>query len=157
MAFWRRSRSPAHEEQTTLTTILIEDGEESVAVVGESNYQAAIRRVCGANRGEAVRFDCVAVLVSEPENRFDPNAVMVFVDGGGKVGYLSRDDALDYQPAVQTAADAGFAISCPAHVAGRGREGETTNLGVFLKLPPPKQTLDEIDSSVGAWQAKGDA
>ena len=49
--------------------------DELVAVVGESKHQHALRRLCGSNRWEDVARDSQAVLVPEPENRHDPNAV----------------------------------------------------------------------------------
>jgi hypothetical protein len=44
-----------------------------------------------------VRVEVYAVLVAEPDNPYDANAVSVWVQGL-KVGYLSRDDARRYRP-----------------------------------------------------------
>jgi hypothetical protein len=38
-----------------------------------------------------------AALVPEPNNPHDRNAVAVYADGVGLIGYLSRDDAIEYQ------------------------------------------------------------
>lgn len=74
--------------------------EERVAIVGESHYQDAIRSACGWKPGTDTAFDCMAELVPEPTNPHDPNAIMVQIDGRC-VGYLSRDDAVVYGPAIK--------------------------------------------------------
>jgi hypothetical protein len=143
----RRRRSSRALGKVAVDALMLEDGDELVAVVGESNYQAAIRAACGARRGEAVSFDCVATLICEPDNQFDRNAIAIYAVNGGKVGYLSRGDAVDYGPAARAATDAGLAIACHARISGRGRAGDTANLGVFLKLPLPDRALAEVTAS----------
>lgn len=56
------------------------EGHELVAAVGESFYQEVLLSICGARCGEPVEFDCIAVLVAEPDNSDNPNAIMVQVD-----------------------------------------------------------------------------
>lgn len=111
------------------------EGDELVAVVGEASYQEALRRICGSDRWEDVACDCQAVLVPEPTNEYDPNAVAVQIEGQ-LVGYLSRGDARDYRPLVSRLAGEGRVGVCSARIAGRGPGSETSNLGVFLKMPP---------------------
>jgi hypothetical protein len=90
-----------------------------------------------------VRHECIAVFVPEPTNRYDPNAVQVQIDGT-TVGYLSRGDALDYGPAVQAFWQQGKLIAANAVVAGRGAEGNTRNLGVFLiDFPGPEEAVED--------------
>lgn len=133
-----RGSRPSNELRTASAFLL--EGDELVYAVGESNYQDALLGVCGARRGNAVAYDCIAVLVPEPSNSYDRNAVMVQVDGN-LVAYLSREDAVAYRPAVQAAAASGRVIACNARIAGRGRGGGTLNLGIFLKLPSARQAL----------------
>jgi hypothetical protein len=57
------------------------DGTRKLSVVGESNYQEALMRVSGAPASGEHRHDCTALLVLEPDNPYDPKAVMVQVDG----------------------------------------------------------------------------
>ncbi len=107
-------------------------GDEIVNVVGESNYQPAIREACGWKPGTDTHFECFAELVPEPTNRYDPNAVRVDIDGTC-VGYLSRADALELGRAISEAlAEHGSGL-VRAVIAGRAA-GETDNLGVFLHL-----------------------
>ena len=133
MGFFNRRRQ---SESSQVETLIFDTGEctELVAAVGESQYQDALRSLCGSQSWEDVRFDCVAVLVPQPTNPHDSNAVMVQV-GAKLVGYLSRGDAVNYQVLIQEALPR--VIQCEARIAGRGPGGDTSNLGVFLRLPPP--------------------
>lgn len=80
----------------------------------------------------------------EPGNEHDPNAVAIFIDGE-KVGYLSRGDALDYQPAMRALRTAGYSAGvCSGCIAGRGPGSETKNLGVFLYMAAPNELLDAL-------------
>lgn len=110
--------------------------------MGEASYQEALCRICGRYDWSDTRFDCTAVVIPDPANPYDSNAVAIQVNAE-HVGYLSRGDALDYQPAVQAFAAQAKVIVANAVIAGRGPESETRNLGIFLKLPPPQEALDQ--------------
>jgi protoporphyrinogen oxidase len=47
-----------------------------VGVVGESHYQDALTAIVGGKRPESVRIPTQATLVPEPDNPYDPNAVV---------------------------------------------------------------------------------
>jgi hypothetical protein len=128
---------------TQVETLIFDERDctELVAAVGESHYQDALRSLCGNQRWEDVQFDCTAVLVPQPTNPHDPNAVMVQVDAT-LVGYLSRGDAINYQALIREATPR--LIHCEARIAGRGPGADTSNLGVFLRLPPPDHKI-EVD------------
>lgn len=68
------------------------DGSYELEVVGESNYQEALNRLAGGKTEDGHEIECIAMLIPEPDNRHDPNAVMVQIEGK-LVGYLSRDVA----------------------------------------------------------------
>ncbi|MGH2941915.1 MAG: HIRAN domain-containing protein [Solirubrobacteraceae bacterium] len=117
---------------------------QTVAIVGEATFQPTIARACGPIRAERVHCAITAALVPEPENRYDPNAVAVYI-GGEKVGYLSRRDALDYQPAMQALRAAGYQAGvCRGCIAGQGPGSEKLNLGVYLYLAGPEELLDAL-------------
>ena len=118
--------------QPPRTTLLV--GGRLVNVAGESHYQEALREIVGSAAEIAV--DTEAQLVPEPSNPHDPNAVMVQIDGK-LVGYLSRDEAVAYGPTLKELAERGRTGLCEARIAGRGGNGGTSNLGVFLRLPDP--------------------
>ena len=71
--------------------------------VGESNYQDALLRHGSGRSVDGVRSTMhQALLMREPGNRYDRNAIAIYLrDPAGRadiVGYLSREDALRYQP-----------------------------------------------------------
>ncbi len=138
MGFWRDlfgARGQASREATLHDP---SDATEMVRVVGESHYQPALRAICGSDRDEDVAYDCIAALVPEPTNPHDRHAVMVQIDGQ-RVGYLSRQDARIYRDMIDSVVSNGKLLTARARIAGRGPErgSRTTNVGVFLRLPPP--------------------
>ncbi len=107
-------------------------GDIRVDVVGESHYQSAIRAACDWKRGTDTLFHCVAELVPEPTNPYDPNAIKVTINGAC-VGYLPRQDAAKLGPAIREAIKLQGSGACRAVIAGHANSA-TDNLGVFLHL-----------------------
>lgn len=107
-------------------------------VVGESNYQAALAKICGGHNREGHELETVAVLTPEPTNAYDPNAVMVVIEDR-KIGYLSRDDAPRYLEALETAGFAGQTAKVGAKIVGgwRTNQHDSGHFGVRLALPWP--------------------
>lgn len=107
-------------------------GSFPMAVVGESRRQATLRSLGGnrLSKGETVIF--TAAIVPEPKNSFDPNAVAVYVKGGGMVGYLSREDAVEYKPVTEALIAAKAVGLCRARLIG-GTAGKPS-IGVMLDL-----------------------
>lgn len=93
MSLFRRRRS----EPRSVTLSLLElCGDGYRAVVGESHYQDALRQTATiCTPGEEGRPSFQAILVAEPENQYDPNAIAVY-STYGKLGYLSRHEAVEY-------------------------------------------------------------
>ena len=113
------------------------DGDEDLEVVGEASYQDALWSHCGAPQGDRVRYDIVAVLVPEPQNPHDGNAISVRIEGA-VVGYLPRDVAARYVAGLHA-----LMTGCGAHVALRGvivgggyRNDGPGRLGVWLSHDP---------------------
>ncbi|MFN8638645.1 MAG: HIRAN domain-containing protein [Dehalococcoidia bacterium] len=120
-----------------------------VAVVGESHYADSLWQVVGApptwdedTASDAVEFECTAILVRDPDNQFDRNAVRVYV-GGLQVGHLSREDALRYRAPLDRLSRSGFAGACDAIIRGGFslNDGSRANLGVWLDLAEPDRVL----------------
>ncbi len=61
-------------------------------VVGESYYQKALSLIAGPKEKDSKLLDCTAVLIRDPWNKHDPNAVVVTIDGQ-QVGHLSKTRA----------------------------------------------------------------
>jgi hypothetical protein len=113
------------------------------AVVGESFHQdALVATVPLTAPGEEGRPMFLALLVAEPENPYDANAIAIH-SAAGKVGHLSRRDAVDYAPVMASLAERGYASgSCEAFLNGGPAEGKS--YGVVLRLSPPADCVLEI-------------
>src|SRR4030088_563019 len=90
-----------------------------------------------------VNCEVTALLVPEPSNPHDSNAVMVTVSGR-HVGYLSRSDAKSYADVIALAYELGAHPGCRALICGRDEGSETRNLGIFLDLAPPQEALTDL-------------
>jgi hypothetical protein len=65
------------------------NGRFGFAVVGESHRQSELEEIVGGRTEEGAEFECTALLVPEPDNAFDQNAIMVFIEAQ-KIGCASR-------------------------------------------------------------------
>jgi hypothetical protein len=128
-----------------------------VSVVGESFYQDAITATranhCQVSPPiEVVDFAAevaqedglpwfTAVLVREPDNDHDPNAIGVWSQRG-KIGHLSREDALRYGPVLLTVEAMGSqAGACSAFM----RQADNGMWGVVLALSTPGECLADLE------------
>ena len=108
-------------------------------VVGELQYQADIEDLHGGTEDDT---KATATLIPEDDNEYDANAVRVEI-GGRLVGYLSREQALEYRSAVGTASG-----RCGAKIVGgflfdederEDEERERAYFGVKLNIAwPPR-------------------
>lgn len=113
------------------------------AVVGESYYQEALRAtsvICMPGPEERPTF--TAVLIAEPDNPYDANAIAVY-SPQGKLGHLSRDNALAYRPVLEEVARLGYSGgACEAHLTGG--QPDKPSFGVVLRLAEPDDCLAEL-------------
>ena len=126
--------APALVAPPPATNVVLLGGSHDLEVVGESQYQDALWRVAGGRTAERVRVEVQAVLLAEPDNPYDPNAITVLIDGA-KVGYLCRDDAQAYRPGLLALEDALSGLDRPLrsgcrwrHAAGRPRDARRVAL-----------------------------
>lgn len=108
-------------------------------VVGEQHYRSAFATLLRASGRKLEEYgtelqDQAALVVAEPGNRYDANAVAVWV-GGHRVGYLGRDTAARYSPALQDLAEAGMVLEVSARVWVAPR-GDDRGGSVTVMLPP---------------------
>jgi len=122
----------------------------TVSVVGESAYQGTLERIGGGRTIDGVRErDHQAVLLPEPDNRYDPNAVRVAVLPEGVIGYSKRADAVAYRPAIDRLAAIGMLTACRASLSGGwDRSGDRGFIGVRLHLAKPKALLAEMEKAL---------
>jgi hypothetical protein len=122
---------------TQRTPVRLLGGSEGLEVVGESHYQAALWEICGGVEGERVRYPVEAVLVPEPENIHDGNAIAVHIDGH-KVGHFARETAAEYVGGLcQLMAEGGCHVALLGVVVGGGYYDDRPGfLGVWLDHDP---------------------
>jgi hypothetical protein len=110
-------------------------GEYEFDVAGESFYQANLKAIAGDERRKKV----VAQLVCERNNKHDPNAVKVEINGA-LVGHLPRQLALAHRLKLQAQKQKWAIVECEAVVA-TGRDGA---IGVYLDLPFNEDEVDDL-------------
>jgi hypothetical protein len=127
-----------------------------VSVVGESFYQDAITAALGYCQqsppvpvvdfaGEVAEEERLpwftAVLVREPDNEYDPNAIGVW-SPQGQIGHLSRENAEQYQPVLVMVEEMGSqAGACSAFM----RQADNGMWGVVLALSTPGECLADLE------------
>jgi hypothetical protein len=114
-------------------------GWAGVDIVGEAHYAEGIRDLFGDKfLPDGCELTASAQLVPEQWNRHDRNAVGVWVSGR-QVGYLSRDDAARYAPALSKLVAEGWAPQVGARVWAasgyQGRAGITGSVRIDLAEP----------------------
>jgi hypothetical protein len=140
-------------EKTSVPAVLVDPGRKMVDVVGEASFQGSLEGIAGGRTIDGARNrDHTALLIPEPTNPYDPNAVRVVVVTGagfaGAIGYLSRDDAVAYRPAIDRLAAEGQVLACRASLSGgwdRG-SGDRGSFGVRLAMGTPDEVAKELDS-----------
>lgn len=125
-------------------------GRAKLNVVGEGSYQGTLEIIAGGRTidGGANRHH-TAVLLAEPTNRYDPNAVEVRIDSQ-RVGYPSREDALAYRAAIDIAAASGLVIAAPATLQGGWDRGpdDRGSFGVLLNMNGPGEVEAEVTQAI---------
>lgn len=129
----RRNRSDQSSGVVQVSAQPVDDFHELLElgvpdVVGESNYQHALRRIL-KSQGQEISV----ALIPEPDNPYDRNAVMVQalivsdgeVSGAVKVGYLPRSCAEDWAPLLK-----GESVYMDATLFGGTRDKKS--IGVFI-------------------------
>lgn len=103
-------------------------------MVGEASYQPALSKICGGKREFSAKKQCKAILVPEPTNPEDPNAISVIIDRR-LVGYLAREHAIEYHQHIGPKAS-----SCDAKIVGGWKDQHSEgSFGVKLKIKwPPR-------------------
>jgi hypothetical protein len=96
-------------------------GSLEIPVAGLQYHELAVQETLAAI---ATGTDADALLLPEPSNPHDPNAVAVYMSGG-HVGYVPRDVAAVMQPALisMSASHGGLPAGCPTVVTAA--EGKT--------------------------------
>lgn len=112
-----------------------------------NSIRALLRSTPGFNKPEgAQRQDLTAALVADPTNPHDSQAVAVYLEGH-HVGYLSRQDARRYGPAIRRAAAVGDSFAVPGRIWGTKNTYTSADVvgQVNIHLPDPALMLPETE------------
>lgn len=131
-----RASSSVQAERSTVPVFLL-GGQDDLEVVGESAYQAVLWRLCEGTVSERVRHEIIAVLVPEPTNPYDANAISVQIEGE-VVGYLPRATAQEYLSGLKRLMSLrGGHVALHGVIVGGGHYDDGPGrLGVWLEHDP---------------------
>lgn len=117
-------------------------GHRDLPIAGTSHRQPLLSRIAGdaLRKGEHVAF--TALIVPEPGNPHDPNAIAVTADGLGPIGYFARRDALRYKAMAEELIRQGAVGVCEAFLTGGWNEEAT--IGVRLEIEEPAGTAQQV-------------
>lgn len=125
--------SPEFDE----SKLVVLDGDEDLDVVGESYQQENLWALVGGRTQEKVRLDVIGYLIPEPENKYDPNAIGVWIQGL-KVGFVAKELAREIVDDVLRlmSEQSGKLIGLRGVIAGGGQYDDGPGqLGAFLEYP----------------------
>jgi hypothetical protein len=138
----------AAEREVPVVTFTMQRPEAELAVVGEASFQAVLERFSGGRDEDGAIFrHHAAVLVSEPWNRYDHDAIEVRIcdelGATDQIGYLSHDDAVAYAPILDLVGPA--VPMCLVTLAGGWDRGpyDRANFGAVLNLGSPAEMAAE--------------
>ena len=133
----RRESSVSTRHEATAVSVSLLGGQDDLEVVGELAYQDALWRLSGGTLGDRIRRQIVAVLVPEPTNPYDANAIAVQIDGQ-VIGYLPRATAQEYLPGLQRlmSVRGGYVALRGVIVGGGYYDDGPGRLGVWLEHDP---------------------
>lgn len=94
-------------------------GEYKHSVAGILYYKDDLESLIPQHQNEVVHL-CLANLVPEPENSFDPNAVAVYVEGK-KIGHLPRETANEYTVLIRRIGVQDYTLTCDAMLCRSAR------------------------------------
>jgi hypothetical protein len=114
-------------------------------VVGQSHYQDALRDIVGGYRRDSQAVEATAVIVLDPANRFDPNAVRVEIEGK-TVGYIPAEKALRVGVLMREQGIKTANVEAQIRGGWRTNQYDQGHFGVQLKMP----RSGWIDFGVGA-------
>jgi hypothetical protein len=112
-------------------------GNFDFAIVGESHYQDALKRLAGNHGDRSPDIEATASLIPESSNPYDKNAIRVELNGA-TVGYFSREDAPRFRRRLGGKGLTGSTTSCQAIINGgyKKRDGTRASYGVQLDIKP---------------------
>jgi hypothetical protein len=138
----------------------LSQGRASLNVAGESHYQDHLWRIVGGRQTNRITHNVVAILVPEPKNLYDPNAIAILINGE-IAGYVPAHLATLFLPGLKALARrANRPVGMRGAICGGGIRGDGIGLlGVFLRYEPtdfglpPERPSDPVRMQTGAASA----
>lgn len=115
-----------------------------ISAVGESHYQDNLRDAMGCrfrNPDDLIKFDIL--LIPEPENLYDRNAVALYSGSLQKLGYLSRENAAKYKQVFRKLKEMGRTGTAKAAIVGGTKT--KPSIGLIVDLLGPREIIDRIN------------
>lgn len=145
------SASPALEEPSRdydITSVLnertFEDQSLDIDLVGVAHYQDRLKDLASREPGGLF----CAILVPEPHNASDSNAIAVHADGLGVVGYLSAADAVKYRTVAGLVSAHGLKATGLGHWF-RADSREDAAIDAYVEFGPPTGLARDIRETYG--------
>lgn len=129
-------RPGSHAPQTDVLKVVWRPGSFPTDVVGESHYQAALSQLCGGHSRGGHELECTALLIPDPNNPHDSNAVKVTIRGM-HVGYLAKEQAIRLGDQTTGVGRPGASVAAAAVIKGgwRTNQHDEGHFGVKLAIP----------------------
>jgi hypothetical protein len=123
--------------------VQVYSGHEWLEVKGESQYQDALSSIAGPKVEDGYNLPVDCVLVREPNNEYDSNAIAVYAanpktGAAVKVGHINRESCLTMAPILDAKNGEGEQVGLVGHIRGgwdRGA-GDTGHYGIWLLSDP---------------------
>jgi hypothetical protein len=133
---WRRPRAATSAGTTQTRIAIVEgDGRCGMKVSGTSYHQPELEILAGGRSSESAHHKCAALLLPEPDNAYDPNAVAVYIVANGAktgIGYLQHDIAPLFNR--RLLADEFSAAACNALIVGGWHNNSSEDGSFGLRL-----------------------
>lgn len=110
--------------------------EGNTHVAGTGHYQGALKTIAADHGNTRAEVYCIALLIPDPDNPHDDQAVRVEIDGA-TVGHLPRDHAASFRKRLARKKMEPVTTQCAARVwGGFDRNKEPIDYGVDLFIKP---------------------
>ncbi len=105
----------------------------SAKLVDGSLHKTLLRNIYGKHKTAQHIALCWAVLVPDPTNPFDPESVMVLLDEGWPIGYVSNIDTEDFRKEIHRLRfDYDQTVVCRATICSNEEDGDY--IGIWLDI-----------------------
>lgn len=127
----------------TTLKVTVYSGEKRLEVRGEVYYQDALAQLAGPKTEDGYDLPVDCVLIREPDNEFDANAIAVYAaqahtDKAVMVGHVNRVAAVVWAPVIDAKNAAGEQVGLVGRIRGgweRG-DGDSGYYGITLFYDP---------------------